>query len=180
MNPLGDLTLSFRGWAEIFAGKPSAGANFRTDVAGLAAAAAALLVAVLLSLAAQSVVIGMPGWPQIAFGLLGQAITVALLGVVVAQTLKFLQVRVVPNALLVPVLYALAYVFVLSIPLTLIGPNAALIAIFGLALMIWRAGTVLAGMRNGVSIAFAMLCVIVLVVVPNALYMLSALVPTPS
>ena len=59
---------------------------------------------------------------------------------------------------------------VLAIPLVLLGPNTQLIAVFVLGLLIWRAGVVIAGMRNGVAIAFALLCLMVLVVAPNALY----------
>jgi hypothetical protein len=120
----------------------------------------------------------MPGPGQVLFGLLAQALTVWVMALVMAQALKFLKLRIGLNVLLVPVLYALSYMFVLSIPLALLGPNAGLIALFGLALLIWRAGMVLAGLKNGPAIAFALLCVIVLVVVPNALYMLLLLVPS--
>jgi hypothetical protein len=177
VNPFGDLTCSFRGWAEIVAGNTTAGSNFRTDSGGLVAAAVTLLIAILLSVAAQSAVVGMPGPGQVLFGLLEQALTVGLLALVMGRTLKFLKLRVGLNTLLVPVLYALSYMFVLSIPLALLGPNAGLIALFGLALLIWRAAMMLTGLKNGPAVALALLCVIVLVVVPNALYMLLLLTP---
>lgn len=178
MNPLAELTASFRGWAEILARKPGAGEQFRTDASGVVIASITLLIAILLSVAAQSAVVGIPTLAQLVFGLIGQAITIGLLAFAMARTLRFLRLKAPLNALLVPVLYALAYMFVVSIPLTLIGPNAALIAVFGLGYLIYRAGRQLAAMTLGVSIAFAMLCVIVLVVVPNALYMLLSLLPS--
>ena len=67
-----------------------------------------------------------------------------------------------------------------NIPLVLLGPNVQLLAVLALALLIWRAGVVLGGMRNGVAIAFSLLCLMVLVVVPNALYMLFLVVPSPA
>ena len=178
MNALADLTASFRGWAEILVGKPGAGDNFRTDRAGVVIASLTLLIAILLSVAAQSAVVGVPTLAQLVFGLIGQAITVGLLAFAMGRTLRFLRLNVGLNTLLVPVLYALSYMFVVSIPLTLIGPNAALIAVFGLGYLIYRAGRQLAGMKLGISVAFAVLCVIVLVVVPNALYMLLSLLPS--
>ena len=87
-----------------------------------------------------------------------------------AQTLRFLRLQTPLLALLVPILYALGYALALAVPLTLAGPNAALIALVGLALLLYRAARVLADMPIGTSIAFAVLCLIVLVVVPNALY----------
>jgi hypothetical protein len=67
---------------------------------------------------------------------------------------------------------------VAAIPLAVIGPNATLIAVLGLGYLVYRAGRQLVGMNTPVSIAFAGLCVIVLVVVPNALYMLLSLLPS--
>ncbi|MEO8757616.1 MAG: hypothetical protein ABI398_07675 [Devosia sp.] len=178
MTPLADLTNSFRGWAEIIAGKPTALDNFRISSSGFAVAAATLAIAILLSVAMQSAAAGLPSASQLIFGLLAQAITVALLGLAMRQMLRFLQIKIDLNALLIPTLYALAYVFVLAIPLTLIGPNAALIAMLGLGVLIYRLVRVAAAMKPGLSVAFATVCVIVLVVVPYALYMLLLLLPS--
>ena len=178
MNPLADLTNSFRGWREIIAGKPAALDNFRIGSSGLAVAAATLAIAILLSVATQSAATGLPSLSQLIFGLLAQAITVALLGLVMRQMLRQLRVALGLNTLLIPTLYALAYVFVLAIPLTLIGPNAALIAMLGLGILIYRLVRVAADVKPALSVAFATLCVIVLVVVPNALYMLLLLLPS--
>ena len=52
--------------------------------------------------------------------------------------------------------------------------------LLALGVLIWRAGMVLAGMRMGVAIAFALLCLMVLVVVPNALYIVFLQIPSPA
>jgi hypothetical protein len=72
----------------------------------------------------------------------------------------------------------MAYMFVAAIPLALIGPGASLLAVLGVAVLIFLAGRVVAGMGNGIAAALALLCLLVLVVVPNALYMLFLQVPS--
>jgi hypothetical protein len=84
------------------------------------------------------------------------------------------------TALLVPVVYFMALIQVLAIPLSILGPNAQLLAVVALGVLIWRAGMVLAKMRMGVAVAFALLCLMVLVVVPNALYIVFLQIPSPA
>ena len=177
MNPLADLADSLRGWGELLTGKPDAGRYFRTSAGGIAVAAGYFVLALLLGGAAQSAGAGMPDLAQVLFGLLAQAATIAILGVAMAQTLRFLNLGVPLATLLVPALYALAYSFALAVPLLLVGPGAGLIALVLLGVMLYRLGRGLAGMARGVAAAFAVLCVLVLVAVPNALYMLVSLLP---
>ena len=94
MNPLAELTASFTGWAAIIAGRPDAASHFRTDAAGVAFAAMTFLVAVLLSVAAQSAAVGMPSAGQLLFGLIAQGLTTVLLGLAMAWALKFLRLDV--------------------------------------------------------------------------------------
>lgn len=178
MNPVADLTQAWRGWGEIGAGRASAARNFTPGLPGLIVALMWFLVAVLLSTAVQSIGVGMPSAEQVLIGLAIQAITLAALAVVIWQTMKFLRIAIPLTELLIPIVYAMALMFVVAIPLTLAGPNVALIAVFGLALLIWRAGRVLANMGHGVAVAFALLCLMVLVVAPNALYILFLQLPS--
>lgn len=177
MNPLGDLTRSFAGWNGIIAGKPAARDDFRTDRGGFVVAAVTLALAILLSLAVQSASAGMPTLFQLLFAILAQALTMTLLVVGVIRLLLFLRVEIAPNILLVPVLYVLSYAFIIGIPLTLLGPLALLVPLALLGL-IWRAAMVIGMMNAMTALAVALLCVIVLVVVPNALYMLLLLIPS--
>ena len=173
MNPLADLVGSVRGWREIVAGKDSAARHFRLSGTGPLVAYGWLLVAILLSVAAQSAALDrVPSPVQLLLGLAGQAVTVAALALVMAQTLHFIKVDLPLNALLIPVIYALAYMFVVSVPLTLVGPALGVLAVLAVGFGIFKAARVLGKVAFSTSVAFAMLCVIVLVVVPNALYML--------
>jgi hypothetical protein len=177
VNPLGDLTRSFAGWAAIIAGKQSARDDFRHDGAGFTTAAITLGLAILLSLAGQSASAGMPTLFQLLFAIVAQALTMVLLVAGVTRLLRFLRVEIAPNIVLVPLLYALAYAYAAGILLTLLGPVALVIPL-ALLLAIWRAGMVIGAMNAVTALALALLCVIVLVAVPNALYMLLLLIPS--
>ncbi len=178
MTAVADLSNSFRGWGDIIVGRPNGEKQFRLTNAGLLAALLTFALALLLSVAAQSAALGMPGLGQVVLGLLIQSATVALLGMAISRTLKFLGLGVPLLALLVPALYGLAYIEVLAIPLTLIGPNAGILALAVLGFMLYRLARMVGLMPLGVAIAFAVLCVLVLVAVPNALYMLVSLIPS--
>jgi hypothetical protein len=180
VNPVTDLTRAWRGLALTVAGKPEAASQFNPTLGGLVIALILYLLAVVLTAAAQSVAVGMPSVDQVAIGLLIQGATVAALAVATVLSLHFLTLAVPMNVLFVPIVYFMALIQVLAIPLVLLGPNMQLIAVLVLALLIWRAGVVLGGMRNGVAIAFSLLCLMVLVVVPNALYMLFLVIPSPA
>ncbi len=180
MNPVTDLTLAWRGLALTVAGKPEAASQFNPTLAGLIIALGWFVLALILSAAAQSVAVGMPSVEQVAIGLLIQGVTVAALAVATVLSLHFLKLNVPMTQLFVPIVYFMALVQILAIPLVLLGPNVQLIAVLALALLIWRAGVVLGGMRNGIAIAFSLLCLMVLVVVPNALYMLFLVIPSPA
>jgi len=84
------------------------------------------------------------------------------------------------NALLVPALYAMTFMLILGIPLSFIevptGP--LLLALLGYAL--YREGRAIAGFPVTLSIAFAALCVVLLVALPLSLYMVSATGPGPA
>ena len=180
MNPVADLTRAWRGLALTVAGKPEAAGQFNPTRIGLVIALGWFLLAIILSAAAQSAVVGMPSMLQLGIGILIQAVTVAALALVTAQSFHFLRLDVPMTAIFVPIVYFMALVQVLAIPLSILGPNAQLLAVLALGVLIWRAGMVLVGMRTGVAIAFALLCLMVLVVVPNALYIVFLQIPSPA
>lgn len=180
MNPVTHLTQAWRGLTLTIAGKREAASMFNSTLTGLLVALGWFLLAIILSAAAQSAAAGLPSVMQLLIGIFIQAVTVTALGLVTAQSFHFLKLDVPMTALFVPMVYFMALVQVLAIPLSLFGPNAQLIAVLALGVLIWRAGVVLAGMRQGVAVAFALLCLMVLVVVPNALYILFLQIPSPA
>lgn len=180
MNPVADLTAAWRGLALTAAGKPEAAAQFKSTRTGLAVAIGWFALVLLLAAAAQSVAAGMPGADAVLSGFVIQGATVAALAFATSMSLRFLRLDVRVLQLLVPIVYFMGLVQLLAIPLVLLGPNVQLIAVLALVLLIWRTGQVHGGMRSGVAVAFALLCLMVLVVVPNALYMLFLANPSPA
>jgi hypothetical protein len=180
VNPVADLVRAWTGLAMIAAGKSEAQSQFTPTPGGLAIAAGWLVLALLLGAAAQSVAVGLPRLDQVLAGLGIQAVTVAVLFWATAISLHFLKLSVPAFILFVASLYILALMQAFAIPLILLGPNVQVLAILAAALMIGRAGKVLAGMTTGSSIAFAFLALMVLVLVPVALYMLFLQIPSPA
>ena len=120
MNAFGELRHSFAGWTEIVVGRPDAARHFVASRAGLSVAVGWFVVAILLSLVVQSVVVGVPPTTQLLFGIMAELVTLALLGLGIGQALRWLKAEAPLLALLVPITYLLAYMFVVSIPLQLL------------------------------------------------------------
>lgn len=177
MNAFGELTASFTGWSEILAGKAGADRHFVLTRRGLGVAVLWFVVAVLLATAARSAA-GFPSFLQVMLGLVAEAITLGLVGLAIQQGLRRMQVAGATERLLVPVTYALAYMFVVSIPLQLIGAGLALFAVVLGAAMIARAAQVLCGLKPGPALTVGGVCLLVLVIVPYALYIVLSLFPT--
>jgi hypothetical protein len=180
VNLAADLTQAWRGLGLTVAGKREAAACFAPTIAGFFVALGWLVLALLLVAAAQSAAVGLPDPMQLVAGFGIQGVTVAALAIATSSSIRFLRLEVRPLQLLVPIVWFMALMQVLAIPLVLLGPNVQVIAVLILALLIWRAGLVLGAMRTGVALAFALLCLMVLVVVPNALYMLLLVIPSPA
>lgn len=177
MNALGELMASFTGWSEIIAGKPDAQRHFVLDRRGLAVAVLWFVVSILLATAARSVT-GFPSLVQVVLGLIAELVTLTLVGVGIRQSFLRLEVATPTERLLVPATYALAYMFVVSIPLQLINAGLGLLALVLAAAMIARAAQVLCGLKTGPALAVAGVCLLVLVVVPAGLYIVLSLFPS--
>jgi len=177
VNAFGELTASFTGWSEIFAGKAGADRHFVLTRRGLAVAVLWFVVAMLLASAVQ-LVGAFPSLLQVVFGLIADRVGIDRLLRSIQQSLRRLQAAASTERLLVPVTYALAYMFVVSIPLLLIGTGLALLAVVLAAGMIARAAQVLCGLKPLPALGIAGVCLLVLVIVPYALYILLSLIPT--
>lgn len=180
MSPVGELVRAWTGLALIGAGRPEARTAFAPTLAGLAIASGWFILALLLAAAAQSIAVGLPRLDQVLVGFLLQAITLAALFWATSLSLHFLKLELPATVLFVPMVYILGLLQLVAIPLILLGPNAQLLAILVAAFFMGRAGKVLAGMRRGTAIAFGLLCLMVLVLVPVALYMLFIPIPSPA
>lgn len=176
MNP--ELGNSITGWSAIVAGRGDAPTYFRIDRRGVLVALAWLLIGMLLSVAVQSAMFGLPNIVSVLFSLVGEAITLGLLWLAMTQLSRFLHIEAAPLALFVPILYLLAYVFVISGLLQLISPAFGLVLMLCVAVLVFRAAQVIYGLKTMPAAALAGAAFIVLVVVPYALYMLLLLLPS--
>jgi hypothetical protein len=180
VNPVGDPVRAWRGVALIGAGKTEARAEFTPTASGLLLAFGWFVLALILGAAAQSMAVGMPRLDQVLVGLFIQAVTVAALLGATILTLRFLQLDTPVLELFVPMVYLLALMQVFAVPLILLGPNVQIIAVLVAAALMGRAGRVIAGMRTGIAVAFSLLCLMVLVLAPLALYMVFLQIPSPA
>ena len=177
MNAFGELTASFTGWSEIIAGKAGADRHFVLTRRGLVVAVLWFVVAMLLASAVQSAG-AFPSLMRVVFGLIAELVTLGLVGLALAQSFRRMHAAVPTERLLVPVTYALAYMFVVSIPLLLIGAGLARLAGVLVAAMIARVAQVLGRLKPLSALGVGGVCLLVLVIVPYALYMLLSLFPT--
>ena len=112
---------AWRGLALAVAGKPEAAGHFNPTFGGLVIALGWFLLALILSAAAQSMAVGMPSALQLGIGIFIQGVTVAALALATAQSLHFLKLGIPMTVLFVPMIYFMALIQVLAIPLVLLG-----------------------------------------------------------
>jgi hypothetical protein len=166
------------GWIEMITARPPGAARFNLSRAGFVNAVGCYAAVVLLTVLVESIRAGAPAMPQIAFTLAANALPPISLALVAWVTVAMLRLSVGTTALLVPGVYGLALVLLVGIPVSLAGSGAAVNALLGvLAYMLFRLAREIGKMSLGISIAFAALCIVVLVALPMGLYMLT--VPAP-
>jgi hypothetical protein len=180
MSPIADLVGAWRGLVLIMSGDADAGKAFNASWPGLAIALGWLVLADLLGAAVQSMGTGLPRLDQLVAGLLIQAITVAALLWASVIALHFVKSATPALLMFVVIVYLMALAQLIAIPLGVFGPNAQVIAILALVLLIWRSAMVVVPMIAAVAAAFGLLCLLVLVLVPSALYILFLQIPAPA
>lgn len=166
------------GWVALIAGRDTWTGKFRSDADGLAVALAFYLCAVLATTLAPVLFLGIvPNVSDVFFSVAANCLPLLAIWAVIRLTIGALRLNVTTLALLVPATYALAFLRILRLPLsmTALPYSAALLLI--LAYMLYREGRAIGGMSIPVSIAFSVLCVVVLVALPITLYMVLA--PNP-
>jgi hypothetical protein len=179
VNPILQIRDSGIGWAELIAAQPNAEQRFTNTPAALAIAIAFYFAIVIIAL----LLGGLTGAPLTAMAALGgvviNAVTLIALLLAVLIGVLILQVKVPPLNLMVPAVYAMGWLLLLGIVMSLLPVNFVAAQLGILAYMMYRAARVIAGLSVAFSIAFAVLCVVVLVALPLSLYMLMAPGPGP-
>jgi hypothetical protein len=174
MNPIHEAGQAAIGWLDIIGNRAGGADRFNTTQRGLVNALGVYLVLVLFSIAVQAVSFGSPGIGQVLLGVFVNALPVLGVALVVWATVSLLAPAVSVYGLLVPAIYALAFILAIGLPLSLFGGNLFSNAMLGaLGYMFYRLARYMARLSIGISIAFAVLSIVVLVALPIGLYMVT-------
>lgn len=173
MNAFAELWRALLGWLDLLTAQPGAAGKFSLTRAGLVNAIGAYFAAVLLAIVVQSLVSGFPGWFQVVLSLVFNAILLLAILAAIWITARLFTAPTV--AIAVPSVYAMALVLIISLPVAYAASSGAQLALFGVrGFMFYRAAREAGKLGIGVSVAFAILCVVLLAAIPIGLYMLTS------
>lgn len=174
------LKNALAGWIAIIRGEADWQRHFSISAAGLTTALVLFLFFALLSIALASANVGMPSLFGLIIAVLVQSLSIValLIGIQVTRSMVPGEVQMMP--LLVPGLYALIAYLVMGTILSLIAGPVLVLLWAGLAFLLfclgWRAGK----WSIGVSAAFAVLTMVLLVGMPVTLYMVLGPLAAPT
>lgn len=177
MNILRSLQQSVQGWLMILRGEAGWQERFRLTWPGLATAVVIFYLFAFLGVVLASFSYEVPTATGFVATMVIQSFYLLALVIGVFGTRSAVRDQGSPLSLLVPGVYALVYYLILGALISLVfGPLLPLVWV-GLIVMMFRLGRVVGGWTNGVSAAFAVLTVLLLVGTPIALYIMPAPVP---
>ena len=172
MNAFSVLWRAVLGWLDLLTARPDAAEKFTLTRTGLVNAAGFYIAAVLAVLVIEVGLSGFPGWGAVALSL---AVNIARLAGI--WLVAWLTVRAMGGSFLgivVPATYAMGFVLVLALPLAYLAGSNVTVALLGVrAFLFYRAARQLGGLGLGISVAFGILCIVVLAAIPLGLYMLT-------
>jgi len=175
VNAFSELRQAGIGWLDMIAGRPGGAEKFNASRAGLINATGCYFFLVVLTMVALSLLEGFPGLDQALIGLLVNALPLLGVWAVIWATVRFITPELPVLTLMVPATYAMAFILLAGLPLSLFAGNSLANALLGaLGYMLYRAARDVAKLSIGLSIAFELLCIVVLVALPIGLYMLTS------
>lgn len=184
MRPFAELRDAFIGWLDLI-GRRHDAAESRFDVSpnGLVTMLLWYFGAVILTSVIQSLVSfgALPGVSDLAAALALNAVPMLTIAMAIFATARTLHPAVGFAGLFVPAGYALVLLLVIGLPLSFFVGSALAPALQGLlGYMLFRLARDLGKFSIGISVAFAILTVVLLVAIPIGLYMLLVPeLPTP-
>lgn len=173
MNILRALSGAVLGWRAILGGRPDWTQYFASTGPGFATALVLyLLVAFLILLAGSGAAALDP--VNVAMGFFVFGLYVAALALSAVATKAMLRWQGTILDLLVPGTYAMILFLLVGTVLAPLGPLGLALALAAIAYLIYRLGRAAGGWSIGISAAFAVLTVVLLVAMPMTLYMLAS------
>ncbi len=183
MNPFAEIRNAAIGWLDLLGARPDAASRFNATRGGLVVMLVVYLALVLITRSIQAVALfgSIPGIEDLLVTVVINALPMLAIFIVVLATVQFLRPPVTLLGLMVPAGYALSLILAVGLPLSLFGGNMFSAAMQGvLGYMLYRLARDIGKFPIGISIAFAILTVVLLVAIPIGLYMLiQPDLPTP-
>ncbi len=167
------LQQAFAGWLMILRGEAGWQSQFRLTAPGLVAALALFYIFAFLAIVLASMQVGVPTLGGFLDIMVVQSLWLVALLIGVFVTRNFLKSTGSSLLLLVPGIYALIAYLALGSLVSLITDLLLPLLWIGLAWMLYRLGRVAGAWTIGVSTAFALLTLVLLVGLPMTLYMLA-------
>jgi len=185
MKPIAELRDAALGWLDLIGRRDGAAASrFNAGPEGLVTMLLWYLGLVILTRIIQGLTLfgAVPALVDIALALALNAMPMLAILLVVFATHRVLRPAVGLLTLMVPAGYALVLLLIIGLPLSLFVGSALAPALQGLlGYMLYRLARDIAKLSLGISVAFAILGVVLLVAIPIGLYMLLMPdLPTPS
>ncbi|HTN61490.1 MAG TPA: hypothetical protein VL147_08005 [Devosia sp.] len=170
------LQAAFLGWVDIVRQRAGWEARFDVSLSGLSKALVIFFLFAFIAIAIGSLQGGMPSPAGLVANLMVQALGVLALLIGIAVTKVAVKSDVPVLRVLVPGVYGLVFYLVAGSILAAISVETMTIVLLGLIFLLYSLGRMAGGWTLGVSLAFGVLSVVLLVGMPLTLYMLG----TPS
>ena len=167
------LANAFAGWIKITRGEADWRSHFAFTAPGLVTAILIYFFFAFLAVAFASMNIGMPGLTGIASALIVQGLSLVALALAIQGTKAMLKSPQPMLDLMVPGTYVLVFYLIVGAILSLIGGPVLVLLWVVLGYLLYRLARVATPWSIGISLAFAVLTVLLLVGMPVTLYMLS-------
>lgn len=177
MNIIKALRQSIYGWIMILKGETNWQARFRFTSAGLMAALVLFYLCAFLAMVLGSLSYGVPQLFDFVASMALQSLFLVALVIGLFATRFAIRDQKPVLPVLVPGIYALIYYLILGALLNLTVGMLLPLLWLGLLYMFYRLGRAASGWTIGVSAAFAVLTVLLLVGTPIALYIMPAPIP---
>jgi hypothetical protein len=174
------LRNAVNGWIAIVRGDADWARHFALSAAGLTTALVLFLFFALLSIALASANVGMPNLFGLVIAVLVQSISILALLAAIFATRRSVPTDARVIDIMVPGVYALIAYLIAGTILSLIAGWVLLALWLGLAVLLFFLGHRAGGWNIGVSAAFSVLTMVLLVGLPVTLYMLLGPVAAPT
>ena len=179
MKLWGALCEAWLGWFDIVRLRAGWEEHFGFSFGALAKALVIFFLFAFLAIAVGSVQGGMPSLPGLTANLLVQSLGIVAILIGIAVTKLAVKSDVAVLRVLVPGIYGMVFYLVAGSILATISIETVAIVLLGLVFLLYSLGRAAGGWTLGVSLAFAVLTVLLLVGMPLTLYMLGTPAGSP-